>query len=884
MAQNELAPLVTTMEARISRFEKQLAKATGTVDRQAGRQEKRWRKQHSRVDRRFKAMGKSMATGLTVGATLAVAGLTALTKQALQAADDIQHFSEQTGVSAETLQEYSFIASRLGLSQADMNKAFEMGTKGLGEYVTKGTGPAADAIKTLGLEQEIASGKISNAGDLLDRMNEILEGNNSALDKAGIAGQLFGTRYGVKLVEALSQGEKGLADMKAEARDLGVVMNNEAVASASKANDALEKLGDTVRGNVRGALIEAAPEIEQLANQLLALGPVLADWASSIVSGLVKTGEAIGWLSDQWNASPFGAGAKAADPKSVEGLVTRRLELNRLARAFDEVEKANGGFMDAITRSSDEKVLRALEVKVFGKEQIAQMRKDGVDIRAAISDEYKRIYDLEAEARETASAIDAPVVDFEKASFSTSKASKDEKDISAAAIDAEIEAIRELGRTESEQIQELLAERLTSIEKSKLAESEKIDLRAKANADAQKELKEIADAEAEFNAQAMADIEAQKEADFRANQDRLGFAAEIAAATARMSGRALEATQIELDATRARYEAELAYIDEVIAKKGASAELLAQRDNAQAGIASADEAQDNLRRSAKDSIRGFSDGGDDGLEGRLAKLQEEQDAKLVQLEQFRSDDLELMRLYEEEKLQIEAEFSEKRKQLRLADIEAQLSAASTLAENIGRIGKEGSKAQKAAAKVQKGIALGQAAINTYQAVSAAVASAPFPFNVPAIAFATATGAAQIAGIASQNFAKGGVGITGRGTTTSDSIPANLSRGESVITAKATRGNESGLRGLNRGLTPAEAFGFDVPQPNYKASQFSTLSQSSVSVGGTSITITGNADNEAISRLESMLANDRKNRAREFNIMANKRDKRLTSRTERRVGA
>ena len=59
------------------------------------------------------------------------------------------------------------------------------------------------------------------------------------------------------------------------------------------------------------------------------------------------------------------------------------------------------------------------------------------------------------------------------------------------------------------------------------------------------------------------------------------------------------------------------------------------------------------------------------------------------------------------------------------------------------------------------------------------------------ALAAATGAAQIAVIASQpppprpSFATGVIGLDGPGTATSDSIDARLSRGESVITAKAT---------------------------------------------------------------------------------------------------
>lgn len=52
-------------------------------------------------------------------------------------------------------------------------------------------------------------------------------------------------------------------------------------------------------------------------------------------------------------------------------------------------------------------------------------------------------------------------------------------------------------------------------------------------------------------------------------------------------------------------------------------------------------------------------------------------------------------------------------------------------------------------------------------------------------------------VASANFKKGGVNIKGRGNGESDEIPANISRGESVITAKATARNIGVLEYLNK---------------------------------------------------------------------------------------
>ena len=89
------------------------------------------------------------------------------------------------------------------------------------------------------------------------------------------------------------------------------------------------------------------------------------------------------------------------------------------------------------------------------------------------------------------------------------------------------------------------------------------------------------------------------------------------------------------------------------------------------------------------------------------------------------------------------------------------------------------------------LALAEIAINTGKAIAAGVAQAqsvPFPGNIAAIATTIATVIANITTaiktVKSAKFASGGQ-VVGPGTGTSDSIPASLSNGESVITARAT---------------------------------------------------------------------------------------------------
>lgn len=122
--------------------------------------------------------------------------------------------------------------------------------------------------------------------------------------------------------------------------------------------------------------------------------------------------------------------------------------------------------------------------------------------------------------------------------------------------------------------------------------------------------------------------------------------------------------------------------------------------------------------------------------------------------------------------------------------------------------------QKSQFEVNKAISIVQTIINTAAAIVAQLTN-PTPYvGIALSALAAATGAAQIGVIAAQQppppprFAEGVIGIDGAGTETSDSIPAYLSKGESVITAKATKRfhNELAQMELAVGNQPNYQFG------------------------------------------------------------------------------
>lgn len=107
--------------------------------------------------------------------------------------------------------------------------------------------------------------------------------------------------------------------------------------------------------------------------------------------------------------------------------------------------------------------------------------------------------------------------------------------------------------------------------------------------------------------------------------------------------------------------------------------------------------------------------------------------------------------------------------------------------------------------LNKGLAIAQATMNTYEGATKAIAQGGV-FGPALAATTVALGLAQVATIASTQYkgkARGGV-VEGPGSGTSDSIPTMLSKGEKVLTAEETTGMSMGqirdrLRGGGSGV-------------------------------------------------------------------------------------
>lgn len=212
----------------------------------------------------------------------------------------------------------------------------------------------------------------------------------------------------------------------------------------------------------------------------------------------------------------------------------------------------------------------------------------------------------------------------------------------------------------------------------------------------------------------------------------------------------------------------------------AAAKLKEQKD---ADKAAADELKKHWENYVNEVEAGSTEAMQREIEARKAQLDALHQMEGESNEAFRARELAAQKAYNDSVQKLnDAEIAAT--EAKVESTKAVMSGAQALMEAFG----EENRAAAIAAKV---LALGQTAIDTGVAISKGIASAmstPFPANL--VAIGTTIGAVManmataVSTIKSAKFAEGGF-VQGPGTATSDSIPARLSNGESVLTAKAT---------------------------------------------------------------------------------------------------
>ena len=208
---------------------------------------------------------------------LSVGGLVAMTKKTLDAGNEMFNLSQKTGVSVEALARFKKAASTSGTDVETVAKAITKLSKGMFEATQTGTGPTANALKTLGVSATDATGKLRSADAVMLDIATKFKGMPDGAQKTALAMQLFG-KSGAELVPMLNLGGEAIDKMK-------VKMTTAFAEKADQYSDKLTVLGGKVGALGADIAIVLLPVLDKMADGITAV----VDWFNKLDPGIRNT-------------------------------------------------------------------------------------------------------------------------------------------------------------------------------------------------------------------------------------------------------------------------------------------------------------------------------------------------------------------------------------------------------------------------------------------------------------------------------------------------------------------------------------------------------------------------------------------------------------------
>lgn len=291
---------------------------------------------------RVKAFTKSVFSlrGAMV-ATAGAAAMGAMIKKSLETADAIGKAADVIGISTDALQEYRHAARIAGVSTSLMDNSFKAFSKRVGEARNE-TGALVTFLKKFD-EQLLKN--IQNAGSTEEALNLFMDRMGRTADqtdRAALAAAAF-SRSGLVLTNMVKDGAAGLEKMRQEARDLGIVMDEQLIRQSEKANDEIEKLTRVLKVQFMSAAVGLAPEIAKLAenttnwwkaNQDVVKQDV-AGWVSGVTEAIKIGIKPLQIWADLWKRIGYKAGGGSA----VRGMDYKGTLNDRVDKALSDFYK-----------------------------------------------------------------------------------------------------------------------------------------------------------------------------------------------------------------------------------------------------------------------------------------------------------------------------------------------------------------------------------------------------------------------------------------------------------------------------------------------------------------------------------------------------------------
>lgn len=246
--------------------------------------------------------------GVGKAALGAAGGLLALVERSAASGANIEDMAKRLSVGTTELQRLSFAATKAGSGPEALGNAIKFLNKNIAD-ARGGTGPAADAFRSLGISLADLEGR--NVEEQFGVLADKIAAVRDPAQRTSVALDLLG-RGGLELLPAFEDGSAGLRAMGDEAQRLGQVLSEDAIAKAAELDSQIEDVKLQAIGFARELGVTLIPALQAVMKNWRDFVPLVGSLGVAFVG--LKLGSVAQGLTSMGLAA---AGAKVG----VAGLV-----------------------------------------------------------------------------------------------------------------------------------------------------------------------------------------------------------------------------------------------------------------------------------------------------------------------------------------------------------------------------------------------------------------------------------------------------------------------------------------------------------------------------------------------------------------------------------
>ncbi len=229
-------------------------------------------------------VGKLASIGGLLGGALGGLGAGMLAKSSLADIDAIGKLADRLGMTTAALAGLRYAGQLAGVGTEEITNAINRMLVNVGKAADDTT-----ELTTMLLQYGVSAKDLAamDTESQFKALAGVIASIKSPADRARLATEAFG-RSGANLLPLLQQGAAGIEAAQREAERLGITFNRLDASRVEAANDAMTKLGASIRGVFNRIVIAIAPTIQSIADGLTSAGASIGSWLGSWIPTIIS--------------------------------------------------------------------------------------------------------------------------------------------------------------------------------------------------------------------------------------------------------------------------------------------------------------------------------------------------------------------------------------------------------------------------------------------------------------------------------------------------------------------------------------------------------------------------------------------------------------------